>query len=447
MRAGRRQDLPQVFLQELPCQGDVQPSECAEGIHSYAMARVGVVVGDFPRPTETFILRLIDVLGRIDSLDVTVLVCGGYDDAEFRRSAQFHRTLENVRLVSISSANDLPSKAAALARTILSARGTSRRALFTRAPTVVRFGDRGRASRLTDLIGRYGPFDVLHAQYLTHARWLLPAVRVGALRDSRLVIASRGNDTTGPEAEGGLECLRSIMAVQEVVLTPVAQHLADELAERGISADRIIVVPSPIDGDSITYVPPSRRGREALEMLFVGRLVEKKGVDWLLGVFGEVLRQQPTARLTVVGTGPKRSELEGLTRSQGLSEHVLFTGPLQHHKVIELMQRSHVTLVPSRRARDGDSEGVPNVAKEAIVAGSIVIGSDHGGLRGLISDGDTGYSFHASSADRLLEAILRAVASREDWDSVAWRALNRVQADFGYENVSARLLRAYGLEG
>ena len=427
-----------------PARAQYPTGKAMKRLHSNTMTRVGIVVGNFPLQSETFIVRLVDLLGRVDEVQSTVLVCGGYDVTAFVRSARGHPSLQRVQVVALNTATSLPAKAVALARTFVSARGNALRALHASAPAVVGLSDRGRAARLVQLIERYGPFDVLHAQFLTDARWLLPALRVGLLRRSRLLIASRGRDTTGPDSVGALECLKLIMAEKDVVLTPVARHLADTLIQRGIAAERIALVPSPIDTEAIPFVAPSRRGTGALKMLFVGRLVEKKGVDQLLRIFPDIIQRHPHAGLTIVGDGPMRQALARLVTGANLSRQVEFAGPLQHDRVIDLMLRSHVTVVPSRQAANGDSEGVPNVAKEAMAAGSIVVASNHGGLRNLIRDGVTGYSFEASRADLLRDAILRSIASQQSWDLVACEARKTVKAEYGYDQVRPGLLRALG---
>ena len=130
--------------------------------------------------------------------------------------------------------------------------------------------------------------------------------------------------------------------------------------------------------------------REPL-VLMVGRLVEKKGFDDGLRAFAHARSLGVPARLAIVGEGERRVSLQRLARQLGIAAEVSFLGSKSNQEVAELLQRSSVLLAPSVVARDGNRESGLIVVKEASAAGTVPIGTLHGGIPDSIDHGQTGY--------------------------------------------------------
>jgi glycosyltransferase involved in cell wall biosynthesis len=102
-------------------------------------------------------------------------------------------------------------------------------------------------------------------------------------------------------------------------------------------------------------------------VLFVGRLVEKKGCIHLIRAMARIRRAVPEVRLVIVGDGPLRQSLE--TEAASCAINVVFVGHQSHFAVQQWMQRASVLAAPSVEGSDGDSEGLPTVLCEAQAAG------------------------------------------------------------------------------
>lgn len=143
-------------------------------------------------------------------------------------------------------------------------------------------------------------------------------------------------------------------------------------------------------------------------VLFVGRLVEKKGGEYLIRAFTQVRREVPSAELTVIGDGPMRASLEALARSLGTP--VRFTGALDSERVRQEMSQARVFCAPSIRAANGDSEGLGIVILEAEAMGLPVVTSADGGATEGIVDGVTGFAFvqkdHEQLGRRLVQLLV-----------------------------------------
>jgi glycosyltransferase involved in cell wall biosynthesis len=126
-------------------------------------------------------------------------------------------------------------------------------------------------------------------------------------------------------------------------------------------------------------------------VLFVGRLVEKKGCEYLLRAMQIVGKAHPTAELVIVGDGPLRSRLEVLARELGVS--AIFRGFVAGADVRKELENARVFCLPSVTAANGDAEGLAIVLFEAQASGVPVVTSGVGGTLEGIVDGQTGYAF------------------------------------------------------
>jgi phosphatidylinositol alpha-1,6-mannosyltransferase len=154
----------------------------------------------------------------------------------------------------------------------------------------------------------------------------------------------------------------------------------------------------------VTSAPPERR----LEIVTVARLVERsKGHDVLIGAMPSVLARVPTARLSIVGDGPLRNELEELAATTGVRESVDFHGSVDDRTRDELLSRAAVFALPTRLDDDGGGEGFGIVYLEAAAHGLPVVAGDAGGAPDAVVDDQTGLLVDATDSERVAAALVR----------------------------------------
>jgi glycosyltransferase involved in cell wall biosynthesis len=156
-------------------------------------------------------------------------------------------------------------------------------------------------------------------------------------------------------------------------------------------------------GKSIT----ERRRR----ILFVGRLVEKKGVSYLLQAYVRVLQSVPDAELIIVGDGPLRTQLESLAHE--LSVPAVFLGGQNADQIRQHLSEARLFCLPSVTASDGDSEGFGMVLLEAQASGVPVVTSAQGGAQEGIINGVTGFAFAERDVDGLSSALTKLLTDDE----------------------------------
>jgi glucosyltransferase len=204
--------------------------------------------------------------------------------------------------------------------------------------------------------------------------------------------------------------LLMLAADPRVHFVAVSDAIKDRATEWGIPAERISV--RYIGVDLGAFQPTgSPIGARPPRILFVGRLVEKKGVEHLIRAFWRVKAVVPAAELVVVGDGPLRLKLESLAAQ--LNVQVQFLGSLASQRVREELLTARVLCSPSVTAENGDAEGLPIVILEAQACGVPVVTSARGGAGEAIVDGSSGYVFEERDVESLSQRLLHLLLDDE----------------------------------
>ncbi|WP_346289180.1 glycosyltransferase [Sphaerothrix gracilis] len=169
-------------------------------------------------------------------------------------------------------------------------------------------------------------------------------------------------------------------------IVAVSQFIRDRLIERGCPPEKIQVHYIGIDLEQLTPNPDIRRQPV---VLFVGRLVEKKGCQYLIRAMAQVQAERPDCQLVVIGDGYQRSALETLA-ARSLKNY-RFLGVQPPEKVRSWMNQSAVLAAPSITGQQGDSEGLPIVILEAQAMGLPVVSSLHAGIPEAVTHQQTGF--------------------------------------------------------
>ncbi len=155
----------------------------------------------------------------------------------------------------------------------------------------------------------------------------------------------------------------------------------------GFPQDKLLVHYAGLDCKTFTPELPSAEKDPEL-VLFVGRLVEYKGCDYLLRAMQMVQRERPEARLVVIGDGTARGDLEQLARS--LKIKCDFLGEMKSPEIRCWLEKARVFCAPSVTLPDGLSEAFGVVFLEAQSMGVPVVSFRHGGIPETMREGVTG---------------------------------------------------------
>jgi glycosyltransferase involved in cell wall biosynthesis len=194
--------------------------------------------------------------------------------------------------------------------------------------------------------------------------------------------------------------------------------------------DRVHIVHCGVVPDRLTPVVHDGPGSR---LLFVGRVVEQKGLVHLFEALDRLRERYPDLRLTVVGDGPDRASLERRARSMGLTNRVDFVGAKSQAEVAALLAEADIFVLPSY------AEGVPVVVMEALGSGVPVVASFVGGMAELVEDGVNGYLVRPADADQLAERIGRLAGDAALRAAFGSAGRSKIEAEFDSVAEAARL--------
>ena len=184
-----------------------------------------------------------------------------------------------------------------------------------------------------------------------------------------------------------------------------------------------------------TFIPDAHATREREHLLFVGRLVEKKGVDVLLHAMRKVLVSHPRVRLSIVGHGPLQAPLRALTQHLGLGGSVVFVGPLEQAALVPLYQSATAFVAPFRETVSGDQEGLGLVTIEALGCGCPVVASDLPATRDVLTGTRGCIAVTPEDPDALAAAIVSILDAPDTAAAGAMEARPSLLARFDWRSV------------
>ncbi|MBD7987964.1 glycosyltransferase [Luteimonas sp. Sa2BVA3] len=254
-----------------------------------------------------------------------------------------------------------------------------------------------------------------------HAHWLVPqglmAACLGWLpgRTVPFVVTSHGADLYA--LRGRLfNSIRRFVLRRASAASVVSSAMCDLLESTGMPVEKVHVLPMGVDVEGrFTPDPAIERSRNGI--LFVGRLVEKKGVRHLLSAMPRLLDAIPDAYLTIAGFGPDEEALREQVRQLGLESVVRFTGALPQSELPDHYRSAAVFVAPFVRAGSGDQEGLPVALMEAVSCGCPVVAGDIPGIGDLLgrdrADVCVDARDEAALASRIIEVLADPVLAQE----------------------------------
>ena len=210
-------------------------------------------------------------------------------------------------------------------------------------------------------------------------------------------------------------------------------------AERG--SGRIIRLYNGIDLDRFR---PDPGGEQPDLIVGVGRLVAKKGFDYLIQACRILKTQGKTFRCLIVGDGEERMALGQQVVLSGLQQEVSMVGARSQSEVMHIIRGAAMLVLPCVVAQDGDRDGLPTVLLESMALGTPVISTRICGIPEIIRPGHTGLLVEERDPQALARAMQCVLDSEDLRDSLSASALIKVREDFNLAS-NVKRLRGYFL--
>ncbi|MHA7139597.1 glycosyltransferase [Rossellomorea arthrocnemi] len=224
----------------------------------------------------------------------------------------------------------------------------------------------------------------------------------------------------------------------DTIFIAASKYIKRKLIEKGFPPKQIKTHYIGIDLDKLKKDSTIQREET---ILFVGRLVENKGCDYLIRAMKVINDKNPHVKLLVAGDGPERENLETLAKN--LNVNSTFLGAIPHKEVVERMNNAKVFSVPSVEVESGASEGFGMVFAEAQAMGLPVVSFDTGGIPEAVSHNETGFIVPQRDFHQLANYILRLFDDPSLWEKFSQSATERVLRHFDLKKQNKMLETIY----
>jgi glycosyltransferase involved in cell wall biosynthesis len=264
-----------------------------------------------------------------------------------------------------------------------------------------------------------------------HAHWLIPQGLIARclrrMAGVPYIVTSHGGDLYGLRG-ALLTKLKQKVADASSAMTVVSTAMQAEAQTMGLTPPKLAVLPMGVDLRERFIVDPNVMRAEN-ELLFVGRLVAKKGLPALLKAMPIVLGHRPATVLSIAGFGPEEPELRALAHHLGIADRVKFLGAMPQDRLPELYRRATVFVAPFIRDASGNQEGLPVVLMEAIGCGCPVVVGDVAGIGDLLGATAEEVCVDPANTEMLATTILAALEHPQQAQEQA-RKIRKMVADY-----------------
>ena len=187
------------------------------------------------------------------------------------------------------------------------------------------------------------------------------------------------------------------------------------------------------NGIDTTQFTPKERKRDKISILFVSRLIERKGLQFVIPQLKKVLADvNQEIELVIVGDGPYKEELVKITEENKLSEIVRFEGQKDKKAVVEYCQNADIFILPSKK------EGMPNVVLEAMACGLPIIMTPCEGSKELVKA--NGY---VVPVDRFSDKLIELCNDEEERKEFGLNSRNVVVESFSWDSIVEQYIKEF----
>ena len=282
------------------------------------------------------------------------------------------------------------------------------------------------ARRLSEVVRSFRP-DLIHCHspvlYGIPAQEIASGIGVPFVYEVRCFWEDAAHEQ-GKYREGSLKYrlvqrLETGLLRKATAAVAICQGLRDEIVERGVPAERVIVAPNAVDAE--LFVPMPRNDDLAEELGVSGRVVIGyigsffgfEGVELLVGAAGQIIQQAPDVSVVIVGGGKNEDSIrEAVVQANLPADRLILTGRVPFEQVIDYYSLMDVLVYPRLSLRVTELV-TPLKPLEAMAMGKAVVGSRVGGIAELVEDGRTGLLFEPGDAADLARTCSELANAQE----------------------------------
>jgi colanic acid/amylovoran biosynthesis glycosyltransferase len=263
----------------------------------------------------------------------------------------------------------------------------------------------GRFPHFTELCRRHS-IGLIHAHFAPSGFYALATAKT---LDIPVITSFYGQDVFEiPSNERWRARYRRLFAEGDLFLS-LSEDMTKDLVALGCPREKIRVYRLGIDLSD--FAPIERPARDRLRILTIARLVEKKGIEYLIRAAAQLVKEDAPVELRIVGDGPLMPELAALSKELSADSAVTFAGRIPFAELPAEMAAADIFCLPSVTDRFGGKDEISMVLKEAMGTAMPIVATFHAGIPEVIQDGVNGLLVPERDVESLHSALARLAES------------------------------------
>lgn len=290
---------------------------------------------------------------------------------------------------------------------------------------------------------------------IMHAHWVVPngpvATLIAKVRRLPLIVSMHGSDVFVAEQSGLIAAVARWVYRAASAITAPSDDLRLRAMRLGAPANRCHLVPYGVDPSKFTRIEgagPLLRQELGLPenspiIFAVGRMVYKKGFEYLIRAVPAILREHPDAKVVLAGGGDLQGKLVSLVNQLGVGDSVIMPGWISRDKLPLYFSGCDLFVLPSVVDQQGNVDGLPNTLLEAMASARPVVATNVAGIPLAVKDGENGLVVPEKQPGELSAAInllLRAPDLRQQYGEASRR---RVEDDLNWDTTARTFEKLY----
>lgn len=284
-------------------------------------------------------------------------------------------------------------------------------------------------------------YDIVHSHFGLYSLNCALLKKIKAF-NGKFIVSFHGGDVNATPKIHGKDIYKPVFEVADM-FTVNSNFTAQQAIGLGCPEEKIERLPV---GLNISRYRPSLnkyKNGDTIRLLTVARLTEKKGIEYSIKAFSRATKNLNNVEYTIVGEGPLEVELKDLVGRLRISNKVKFMGSKTQAEILSLYDKSHIFVLSSVTAKNGDREGQGLVLQEAQAMGLPVVSTFHNGIPEGVLDGKSGFLVPERDVDILAEKLSILFENPSLWPQMGETGRAFVKQKFDIENLNDRLVSLY----
>ena len=284
-------------------------------------------------------------------------------------------------------------------------------------------------------------YDIIHCQFGELGRYAVKLRHFG-LVNGKLVTSFRGHDISRHLQQYGDNFYNQLFEEGDLFM-PNCDFFKGRLLKIGCDEQKIIVHRSGLDCNRFTFVPRRPHPDGRVRIVTVGRLVEKKGIEYSIRAVAKLVQSYSNVEFNIIGDGVLKHDLQQLIEKLNVNDIVKLLGQKDQQEIIEILNNSHIFVAPSITSSDGEQDAPINTLKEAMAIGLPVISTLHGGIPELVEDGKSGFLVPERDADSIAQKLSYLIEHPQLWPEMGRAGRAYVEKHYDLHRLNDKLVNDY----